>query len=120
MAKLIKSPSIIKSAGNKPKIIREFVGKVNTNNKDLSIAYMSSPKGWVEPGQRPEFDEYTVVINGQMIVETENKNHIVVESGQGIIVKKGEWIRYSTPNEDTDYFAICSPAFSNETVHRDS
>ena len=119
MPKLISSPSIIEAAGNKPKIIREFFGRVNTNTQHISIAKMTSPSGWKEPGQTPEFDEYTVVLKGKLIVESK-ENIFEVNAGQAIITYAGEWIRYSTPDpEGAEYIAICLPAFSPETVHRD-
>ena len=115
----IKSPSIIKAAGNKPKIIEEFVGRVNSKTSDLSIARMRSPSGWAEPGQTPEFDEYTVVLKGSLRVTT-REGAIEVSAGEAIIVHKGEWVQYSTPGADgAEYVAICLPAFSIETVHRD-
>jgi mannose-6-phosphate isomerase-like protein (cupin superfamily) len=119
MPKLISSPTIIEAAGNKPKIIREFIGRVNSDNQKLSIAQMTSPEGWEEPGQTPEFDEYTLVLKGTLRVET--KDQIFdVNAGQAIITYVGEWIRYSTPNpEGAEYVAVCLPAFSPETVHRD-
>ena len=118
MQRLIESPSIIESAGNKPKIIREFIGRVNSNAEDVSIAKMTSPQGWVEPGQTPEFDEYTVVLKGSLRVES--KNAIFdVKAGQAIVTNRGEWIRYSTPFEETEYIAVCLPAFSMDTVNRD-
>lgn len=119
MPVLIKNPSIIEAAGNKPKIIREFIGRVNTGTEQLSIAKMLSPAGWIELGQKPEFDEYTVVLSGLLRVETKNEV-IDVTAGMAIIVKKNEWIRYSTPSsEGAEYLAVCLPAFSPETVHRD-
>jgi len=115
----IKSPSIIKAAGNKPKIIEEFIGRVNSKTSDLSVARMRSPSGWVEPGQTPEFDEYTVVLKGMVRVTT-RQGSTDVEAGQAIIAHKGEWVQYSTPGpEGAEYVAVCSPAFSMETVHRD-
>lgn len=119
MATLIKNPSIIEAAGNKPKIIKEFIGRVNSGTKQISIAKMTSPPGWIEPGQKPEFDEYTFVLKGLLRVET--KDTVVdVSEGQAIIVEKNEWIRYSTPTEEgAEYIAVCLPAFSPETVHRD-
>ncbi len=115
----IKSPSIIKAAGNKPKIIEEFIGRVNSKTSDLSVARMRSPSGWVEPGQTPEFDEYTVVLKGMLRVTT-RQGSTDVEAGQAIIAHKGEWVQYSTPGpEGAEYVAVCSPAFSMETVHRD-
>jgi len=119
MPKLISSPTIIEAAGNKPKIIREFIGRVNSDNQKLSIAQMTSPEGWEEPGQTPEFDEYTLVLNGMLRVETKDQIFDVY-AGQAIITYVGEWIRYSTPNpEGAEYVAVCLPAFSPETVHRD-
>ncbi len=115
----IKSPSIIKAAGNKPKIIEEFIGRVNSKTSDLSVARMRSPSGWLEPGQTPEFDEYTVVLKGMLRVTT-RQGSTDVEAGQAIIAHKGEWVQYSTPGpEGAEYVAVCSPAFSMETVHRD-
>jgi len=119
MPKLITSPSIIESAGNKPKIIREYFGRVNSKTSDISIAKMTSPQGWIEPGQKPEFDEYTIVLKGILKVETENKI-FEVKSGEAILTEKDVWIRYSTPYEETEYIAVCLPAFSPITVHRDS
>ncbi len=118
-AKII-SPSIITAAGNKPKKIEEFIGRVNSKTDAVSIARMTSPSGWVEPGQRPEFDEYTVVIKGLLRVKTE-KEIIDVKSGEAVITKKGEWVQYSTPGpEGAEYIAVCLPAFSPDIVHRDS
>jgi len=119
MPTLIKSPTIIEAAGNKPKIIEEFIGSVNSKSEKISIAKMQSPAGWEEPGQTPEFDEYTIVLKGLLRVETKT-GLIDVKSGQAIITHKGKWIKYSTPNpEGAEYIAICLPAFSPETVHRD-
>lgn len=119
MAALIAKPTVIQSAGNKPKRIEEFVGLVNSNTPAVSIARMQSPSGWVEPGQTPEFDEYTVVLRGQLKVETKGDVHLV-SAGQGIVTRRGEWIRYSTPGpEGAEYIAVCLPAFSPDTVHRD-
>lgn len=115
----IKSPAIIKAAGNKPKIIEEYVGRINSKIEALSIARMKSPGGWIEPGQTPEFDEYTIVLQGMLRVETRDKT-IDVHQGQAIIVRSKEWVRYSTPNmEGAEYIAVCMPAFSMEIVHRD-
>jgi len=115
----IKSPSVIESAGNKPKIIEEFIGRVNSKNDSVSIAKMKSPGGWIEPGQTPEFDEYTIVLKGLLKVETNNET-IEVKASEAIITSKGEWIRYSTPlPEGAEYIAVCLPAFSPDTVHRD-
>jgi mannose-6-phosphate isomerase-like protein (cupin superfamily) len=119
MPTLISRPTRIEAAGNKPKLIDEFVGRVNTRESSVSIARMTSPEGWVEPGQTPDFDEYTIVIKGMLRVEHRD-GVIDVEAGQGVLVRKGEWIRYSTPGpQGAEYLAICLPAFSPETVHRD-
>ena len=119
MPTLITSPTIIESAGNKPKIIREFIGRVNSSTKTISIAKMTSPAGWEEPGQTPEFDEYTLVLKGMLRVEIKERV-FNVNAGQAIITYAGEWIRYSTPNpEGAEYVAVCLPAFSPDTVHRD-
>ena len=115
----IKSPSVIESSGNKPKIIEEFIGRVNSKDDSVSIARMKSPGGWIEPGQTPEFDEYTIVLKGLLKVETKNET-FEVKAGEAIIAKKGEWIRYSTPlPEGAEYIAVCLPAFSPDIVHRD-
>lgn len=119
MPVLISSPTIIEAAGNKPKIIQEYFGRVNSKTESVSIAKMTSPQGWIEPGQRPEFDEYTVVLKGTLQVKTENEI-IDVKAGSAILTKKGEWIQYSTPKEGgAEYVAVCLPAFSPETVRRD-
>ena len=119
MATLISAPSIIKAAGNKPKIIEEYVGRVNTETEEVSIARMISPGGWVEPGQTPEFDEYTVVLRGELRVTT-REGVLDVHAGQAIITRAGEWVRYSSPHSDgAEYVAICLPAFSPHTVRRD-
>lgn len=119
MPSLITSPTIIEAAGNKPKIIWEFVGRVNSSTQKVSIAKMMSPSGWEELGQTPEFDEYTLVLKGMLKVETK-ENVFNVSAGQAIITYAGEWIRYSTPNpEGAEYVAVCLPAFSPGTVHRD-
>lgn len=115
----INKPSVIEAAGNKPKIIREFFGRVNSKTNEVSIAKMESPAGWVEPGQRPEFDEYTVVLQGELNIKTEDGTVIIIKAGEAVHTKKGEWIQYSTPNKSTEYVAICLPAFSPESVHRD-
>lgn len=115
----IKSPSVIKAAGNKPKIIDEFIGRVNSGSTDVSIARMKSPEGWIEPGQSPAFDEYTVVLKGLLKVRTKDKS-FDVKAGEAIITRKGEWIQYSTPGPGgAEYIAVCLPAFSPDTVHRD-
>jgi mannose-6-phosphate isomerase-like protein (cupin superfamily) len=119
MPVLIQSPTLITPAGNKPKLIREYVGRVNSKTDALSIAHMQSPSGWVEPGQRPEFDEYTVVLRGALKVEHDGGS-MDVKAGQGVLTRKGEWVRYSTPGaEGAEYVAVCLPAFSPGTVHRD-
>lgn len=119
MAVLIEKPAVVQSAGNKPKRIEEFVGRVNSGTADVSIARMKSPSGWVEPGQRPEFDEYTLVLKGALRVKLEDRE-IEVAAGQAVLVSKGEWVQYSTPHpEGAEYVAVCLPAFSPGTVHRD-
>ncbi len=120
MPTLVEHPTIIEAAGNKPKIIREHIGRVNSKTDDLSIAHMQSPSGWVEPGQRPEFDEYTVVLKGALIVTDEAGVKTEVAAGQAVIAHKGEWVQYSTPGADgAEYIAVCLPAFAPDTVHRD-
>jgi len=119
MPKLISTPTIIEAAGNKPKVIKEFIGRVNSKTENISIAKMTSPSGWEEPGQKPEFDEYTLVLKGMLRVETK-ENIFNINEGQAIITYAGEWIRYSTPGpEGAEYVAVCLPAFSPETVNRD-
>jgi ethanolamine utilization protein EutQ (cupin superfamily) len=119
MPKLIPNPTRIQAAGTKPKLIDEYVGCVNTGERSLSIAHMRSPSGWVEPGQRPAFDEYTLVLKGKLRVEHEG-GELDVSAGQAVLVPKGEWVRYSTPDADgAEYVAICLPAFTPESVHRD-
>jgi ethanolamine utilization protein EutQ (cupin superfamily) len=119
MAKFIEQPTRIEAAGNKPKLIDEFFGHVNSGTTGISIARMQSPSGWVEPGQTPEFDEYTVVLRGMLKVESK-EGALEVNAGQGVLTSKGEWIRYSTPGPDgAEYIAVCLPAFSPETVNRD-
>jgi mannose-6-phosphate isomerase-like protein (cupin superfamily) len=117
MPELIDGPSTIEAAGTKPKRIDEFVGRVNTGEARVSIARMRSPQGWEEPGQRPGFDEYTVVLAGSLHVEHEG-GALDVGAGRAVLVRAGEWVRYSTP-EGASYVAICLPAFSPGTVHRD-
>jgi mannose-6-phosphate isomerase-like protein (cupin superfamily) len=120
MPKLIHSPTVISAAGTPPKTIQEFVGRVNTGTEALSIARMKSPQGWSEPGQRPEFDEYTVVLSGMLLVEFDGGS-LEISNGQAVITKAGEWVRYSTPHPGgAEYIAVCVPAFSPETVHRDN
>ncbi len=119
MADLIANTSIIKAAGNKPKIIEEYIGRVNSRTQAISIARMKSPPGWIEPAQTPEFDEYTVVMKGMLRVETKGRV-IEVREGQAVIVRSGETVQYSTPGpEGAEYFAVCQPAFSPEIVHRE-
>jgi ethanolamine utilization protein EutQ (cupin superfamily) len=117
MPELIESPSRVQAAGTKPKLIEEYIGRVNTGEGRVSVAHMRSPEGWVEPGQRPEFDEYTVVLDGCLHVEHE-RGTLDVRAGQAVLVRAGEWVRYSTP-EGASYVAVCLPAFSPDTVHRD-
>ena len=115
----IKKPTIIQSAGNKPKIIEEFIGCVNSQTNELSIARMQSPAGWKEPGQKPEFDEYTVVLKGLLRVSTDDKT-IDIHAGEAVIAPAGKWVQYSTTaSEGAEYIAVCLPAFSPEIVHRD-
>jgi mannose-6-phosphate isomerase-like protein (cupin superfamily) len=119
MPRLIASPTVIPAVGSKPKVIREFVGQVNTGHSHASVAQMSSPSGWVEPGQRPDFQEMTVVLKGSLQVESETET-FTVDAGQAILTEAGEWVRYSTPGpEGAEYIAICLPAFSPNSVHRD-
>ena len=119
MPTLIAKPTIIEAAGNKPKRIEEFIGRVNSKTDAVSIAKMTSPSGWVEPGQTPEFDEYTIVLRGALRVTTK-QGSIDVKGGQAVIAHKGEWVQYSTPGaEGAEYIAICLPAFSPDIVHRD-
>jgi len=119
MPTLIMSPTRIEAAGNKPKLIDEYIGRVNSSTEAASVAHMRSPEGWVEPGQTPEFEELTVVLKGTLRVE-HREGAIDVHAGQAIITHKGEWVRYSTPGEEgAEYIAVCLPAFSPDTVHRD-
>jgi mannose-6-phosphate isomerase-like protein (cupin superfamily) len=119
MPKLIDKPTIIDCVGTKPKQIQEFAGRVNSQHSSVSLARMISPSGWEEPGQRPEFEEITVVLKGMLRVEHEH-GVIDVHAGQGIVAAPGEWVRYSTPGvEGAEYVAVCLPAFSPTTVHRD-
>lgn len=119
MPTLIKQATRITAAGNKPKLIDELIGRVNSSHAQISVAHMRSPAGWIEPGQTPEFEEYTVVLFGRLRVESKGEV-IDVQPGQAIITHAGEWVRYSTPSpEGAEYIAICCPAFSPDTVHRD-
>lgn len=121
MPTLISRPTQVAAAGNKPKIIREYVGRVNSQTPQASVAHMTSPAGWVEPGQQPDFDEYTIVLQGALHVHTKDGQELVVRAGEAIIAHAGEWVRYSTPEAGgADYIAVCVPAFSMETVHRDA
>jgi len=115
---LIDKPARIQAAGNMPKIIDEFFGRVNSKTERLSIAHMRSPAGWQEPGQTPEFEEYTIVIRGRLRVQHKGGS-FDVSAGQAVVAHPGEWIQYSTPDEATEYIAICLPAFSPQSVHRD-
>jgi ethanolamine utilization protein EutQ (cupin superfamily) len=116
----IPKPTEIQAAGNKPKLIREYIGRVNSQTSDASIAYMKSPSDWIEPGQTPEFDEYTLVLKGLLCVSWKDDT-FDLSAGQVLIAKKGEWVQYSTPHPDgAEYLAICIPAFSPQIVHRDS
>jgi mannose-6-phosphate isomerase-like protein (cupin superfamily) len=120
MPRLIDQPKRIKAAGTKPKEIDEYIGMMNSYESRLSIAHMRSPSGWIEPGQRPLFDEYTLVLNGTLRVQHE-KGSIDVKAGQAVITEKNEWVRYSTPfPEGAEYIAVCLPAFSMDTVNRDA
>ena len=120
MPTLIAKATRITAAGNKPKIIEELIGRVNSGHAQISVAHMRSPAGWVEPGQTPEFKEYTVVLSGLLRVESK-ESIIDVRAGQAVIAHPGEWVRYSTPEaEGAEYIAICCPAFSPDAVHRDS
>jgi mannose-6-phosphate isomerase-like protein (cupin superfamily) len=120
MPRLIEQPTRITAAGNKPKLIEEFIGRVNSRHDQLSVARMKSPGGWVEPGQRPEFLEISVVLAGTLRVE-HDEGVLEVQAGQAVVCERGEWIRYSTPQaEGAEYVAICLPAFAPDTVHRDA
>jgi mannose-6-phosphate isomerase-like protein (cupin superfamily) len=119
MPTLIPAPKIIQAAGNKPKRIEEFIGRVNSQTADVSIARMTSPSGWIEPGQTPQFDEYTLVLRGLLRVDSRGET-LDVAAGQAIVAPRGQWVRYSTPGpEGAEYVAICLPAFSPQLVHRD-
>jgi ethanolamine utilization protein EutQ (cupin superfamily) len=117
MPTLIAAPTRVESAGNKPKLIDEYVGHVNSGEPRLSVAHMRSPAGWQEPGQAPEFDEFTVVLKGTLRV-THHGGAFDVRAGQAVVARRGEWVQYSTP-EGAEYVAVCLPAFSPQTVHRD-
>ncbi|HYV75685.1 MAG TPA: cupin [Candidatus Binatia bacterium] len=116
---LISEPTRIQAAGNKPKLIDEYIGQVNSKTDAVSVAHMRGPSGWIEPGQTPEFDEFTIVLRGSLHVEHKGGG-LDVQAGQAVIAHAGEWVRYSTPHADgAEYIAVCLPAFSIETVHRD-
>jgi len=120
MPRLIQTPTTIAAAGNKPKTIEEFIGRVNSGHTHVSVARMSSPEGWVEPGQRPDFEEVTLVLRGSLRVEFEGGS-LWVRQGQAVIANAGEWVRYSSPESGgAEYVAVCLPAFSPDTVHRDA
>ena len=120
MPTLIEGPSVIQCVGTRPKVIQEFAGRVNSGHSSVSVARMVSPEGWEEPGQRPEFEEITVVLSGMLRVEHE-RGVLDVRAGQAVVATPGEWVRYSTPDPGgAEYVAICLPAFSPDTVHRDS
>ena len=119
MPTLIAQPTRIEAAGNKPKLIDEYIGRVNSATSGVSVAHMRSPQGWQEPGQTPEFDEFTIVLRGMLHVEHQ-QGALDVAAGQAVIAHKGEWVRYSTPHDGgAEYIAVCLPAFSMDTVHRD-
>ena len=119
MPRLIDAPAIIVAAGNKPKRIEEYAGRVNSGHATVSVARMTSPGGWLEPGQCPEFEEVTVVLRGMLRVESQG-GQMEVRAGQAVVTHPGEWVRYSTPEPDgAEYIAVCVPAFSPGTVHRD-
>ena len=119
MATLIKTPAAIEAAGLPPKLIEEFFGRVNSSTENISIARMKSPGGWKEPGQIPQFDEYSIVLKGSLHVHLRDGN-IDVHAGQAVLISKGEWVQYSTPSADgAEYIAVCQPAFSRETVNRE-
>ena len=119
MPTLIAAPTRIAAAGDKPKLIDEYVGRVNSDSPHVSVAHMRSPGGWQEPGQTPEFEEFTIVLRGMLRVE-HREGSMEVRAGQAVITLPGEWVRYSTPEaEGAEYIAVCTPAFSPATVHRD-
>jgi mannose-6-phosphate isomerase-like protein (cupin superfamily) len=120
MPTLIPQPTRIQAAGNKPKVIDEYIGRVNSKTAAASVAHMRSPQGWLEPGQTPEFDEFTIVLRGMLRVE-HKAGALDVRAGQAVVAHAGEWVRYSTPDDGgAEYIAVCLPAFSMESVHRDS
>lgn len=120
MRRHLKTPTVVAAAGNLPKVIEEFVGRVNSDTEGVSIARMTSPGGWVEPGQTPDFDEYTVVLRGMLRVTT-RAGVVDVRAGEAVVAPRGEWVQYGTPEpEGAEYLAVCIPAFSPEGVHRDA
>lgn len=120
MPRLIASPAVIEAAGNKPKCIEEYAGRVNSGHTSVSVARMQSPQGWVEPGQRPDFEEITVVLRGMLRIDHEGGT-LDVRAGQAVVTSPGEWVRYSTPETGgAEYVAVCLPAFSPQSVHRDA
>jgi mannose-6-phosphate isomerase-like protein (cupin superfamily) len=120
MPRHIRQPTRIQAVGTKPKQIEEFIGRINSSTPELSIARMVSPEGWEEPGQRPEFDEYTMVLKGRLVV-TSDQGTLTIDEGQAVLCKKGEWVQYATPHPGgAEYIAVCLPAFSPELVHRDT
>jgi len=120
MPTLLAQPTRIQCAGNKPKLIDEYIGHVNSQTSGVSVAHMRSPEGWTEPGQKPEFDEFTIVLRGRVLVRHAD-GELEVKAGQAVIAHRGEWIQYSTPDAGgAEYIAVCLPAFSMETVHRES
>ena len=119
MPRLIEAPTVIEAAGTKPKLIEEYAGRVNSGHDTVSVARMKSPSGWLEPGQMPDFEEITVVLGGMLKVEFEG-GFLEVRAGQAVVCSPGEWVRYSSPEpEGAEYVAVCLPAFSPATVHRD-
>lgn len=121
MPRLLEKPTVIAAAGNKPKVIKELVGRVNSGTADLSLAHMVSPEGWLEPGQTPQFDEYTYVLRGTLRVASRGAASLDVSAGQAVICPAGEWVQYSSPLPGgAEYIAVCLPAFSPETVRRDA
>jgi mannose-6-phosphate isomerase-like protein (cupin superfamily) len=119
MPTLVSQPTRVTASGNKPKLIDEYIGRVNSEHQQLSVAHMRSPGGWQEPGQTPEFEEFTIVLRGLLRVEYKD-GHLDVRAGQAVVAHPGEWVRYSTPeSEGAEYIAVCTPAFSMDSVHRD-
>ena len=115
--RLVQTPTVVEAAGTPPKRIEEMIGAVNTQTRDVSVAVMTSPAGWQEPGQTPEFDEYTLVLDGEVVVSARDGD-LTVHAGECVIAPKGEWVRYSTPN-GAHYVSVCLPAFTPDSVHRD-